>query len=241
MNRISLYILVTLFSSFAYGQFNVNPVENIPTDDYKKFNWGYYLGANSYDFKFNYGENYPTTDGNFESIQVETSNGFLVGLVGELRLNDNFDLRFEPGLYSAKRDLYFPITTGDPLRSVKSTFLNFPLLIKYGAKRIGNWRPFVIAGPSATYNMSSNQNSPDTIESGVFRLNSFTYNYEMGLGIEFYLPYFKFTTSVRGIFGFLDEMVHDNTPNSNLSEIRNYSDAITSISTRGLFVVLTFE
>jgi hypothetical protein len=244
MSRTISYLLLLLISTTAYGQFNVNPVENIPTDDYKKFNWGYYLGGNSYNFKFNYSENYPTNSGGgYESVQVETSNGFLVGLVGELRLNDYFDLRFEPGLYSAKRDLYFPIdpSSGDPLRSVKSTFLNFPFLVKYGAKRIGNWRPFVIAGPSLSYNMSSNQNSPDNIESGVFRLKSLTYNYEIGVGVEFYLPYFKFTPSIRGVFGLVDEMVHDNGPNSNFSEIRNYSDQITSALTRGFFIVLTFE
>lgn len=243
MNRFFTYLLIVFSCSLSYGQFNVNPVENIPTDDYKKFNWGYYLGANSYDFKFNYSMDYPT-DGNtglYENIDVATSNGFLVGLVGELRLNDNFDLRFEPGLYSAKRDLYFPIKNSDPLRSVKSTFLNFPLLIKYGAKRIGNWRPFVIGGPSVSYNMSSNQNSPDNIESGVFRVKSFTYNYELGVGVEFYLPYFKFTTSIRGVFGLVDEMIHDQNPNSNFSEIRNYSDQIEGAYTRGLFIVLTFE
>src|SRR6056300_4209 len=243
-NRNLTYLLLLFLSTSVYGQFNVNPVENIPTDDYKKFNWGYYLGGNAYNFKFNYSDTYPTTaNGGFESVQVETSNGFLVGLVGELRLNDNFDLRFEPGLYSTKRDLYFPIdlSAGDPLRSVKSTFLNFPFLIKYGAKRIGNWRPFVIGGPSLSYNMSSNQNSPDSIESGVFRLKSLTYNYEIGVGVEFYLPYFKFTPSIRGIFGIVDEMVHDDLSIPKTKEIRNYSDQISSALTRGLFIVLTFE
>jgi len=242
MSKISIYLILVVMSSTTYAQFNVNPVENIPTDDYRKFNWGYYFGASTYDFKFDYKSSYPTTDTNdFEEIQVETSNGFLVGLIGELRLNDFFDLRFEPGLYSAKRDLVFPLKNEDPIRSVKSTYLNFPLVLKYGAKRIGNWRPFVIGGPSISYNMSSNQDSPDSIENNVVRLKTLTYNYEIGVGVEFYLPYFKFTPSIRGIFGIVDELVHDSDLNTNFSEIRNYSDEINSTMTRGLFIVLTFE
>jgi len=89
--------------------------------------------------------------------------------------------------------------------------------------------------------MSSNQNSPDSIESGVFRLKSLTYNYEIGVGVEFYLPYFKFTPSIRGIFGLVDEMVHDDLSIPKTKEIRNYSDQISSALTRGLFIVLTFE
>ena len=48
-------------------------------------------------------------------------------------------------------------------------------------------------------NLSSNENNSDDNASNVFRTTTKSYNYELGLGFEFYLYYFKFSPSLRGI------------------------------------------
>jgi hypothetical protein len=57
----------------------------------------------------------------------------------------------------------------------------------------------------------------------------------LGFGIDFYLEYFKFTPSIRGVFGLTDELVRDNDPNS------IWTGNIETMRTRGLFVNFTFE
>ena len=100
---------------------------------------------------------------------------------------------------------------------------------------MGNWKPFVIGGVSASLNLGSNENSPDDNSSGTFRMTKKLYNWEIGFGIDFYTEYFKFSPSVRGIFALSNELVPDNDPNS------PWTGNIDAMKTRGVFVNFTFE
>ncbi|MFX0557387.1 porin family protein [Maribacter sp. CXY002] len=212
------------------AQFNENPILNKENEDKKFLNWGYFLGFNQYDFKFDYKENN-------RDILVSKSLGFNVGLIGEMRLNNFFDLRFEPGLHYTSRTLGFPGFDEErqAIREVKSTYINFPLLIKASSKRLGNWKPFLIGGASTTLNLGSNEMSLDDNSAGTFRMKKWVYNYELGFGIDFYLEYFKFSPSIRGVFALTDELVRDNDPNS------PWTGNIDAMRTRGIFINFTFE
>ena len=224
----SLMILLTVAMSNA--QFNENPILNKQNEDKKLLNWGYFLGLNQYDFKFEYKDN-------AQDILVSKSFGFNVGLIGEMRINEFLDLRFEPGLHYSTRLLGFPgfDNERDAIREVKSTYINFPILLKYSAKRFGNWKPFLIAGGSRSLNLGSNEASLDDNSAGTFRMKKWVYNYELGFGIDFYLEYFKFTPSIRGVFALTDELVPDEDPNS------PWTGNIESMKTRGIFINFTFE
>ncbi len=193
-------------------------------------NWGYFLGFNQYDFKFEYRND-------LDDILVDKSVGFNVGLIGEIRLHEHLDLRFEPGLYYGTRTLGFPgfSEENDAIREVKSTYINFPLLLKVSTKRIGNWKPFLVGGVSASLNLGSNEDSLDDNSSGTFRMKKQVYNYELGFGIDFYTEYFKFSPSIRGVFAITDELVPDNDPSS------PWTGNINALRTRGVFVNFTFE
>lgn len=222
--------ILCLFLTPVHSQFKEKPIINLQNEDLAFLNWGYYLGFNVYDFKFDYRND-------LEDILVDTSFGFNVGLIGEMRLNTYFDLRFEPGLFYSQRTLNFPgfLEENDSQRAVKSTYINFPLLLKASTKRIGNWKPFIIGGVSASLNLGSNETSLDDNLSGTFRMKKNVLNYELGFGIDFYTEYFKFTPSIRGIFALTDELVPDNDPNS------PWTSNIEALRTRGIFVNFTFE
>ncbi len=214
----------------VYSQFNENPILNLENFDKQRVHWGYFLGFNQYDFKFDYNEN--TGD-----VLVSKTVGFNVGLIGNLRINDYFDLRFEPGLYYTQRDLGFPGFTDqrDFFREVRSTYIHFPLLIKASTKRLGNFKPFIVGGVSTSINLGSNEDSLDDNSNGNFRMKRSTYYYELGFGIDFYLFYFKFSPSIRGVFAFNDELVPDADPNS------PWTSNINGMFTRAIFINFTFE
>lgn len=223
-------ICLLFFCPNLKAQFNERPVINLENKDKKILNFAYYLGFNQYDFKFDYKENE-------EDILVDKTFGFNVGVVTEIRLNEFFDVRFEPGLSYTSRRLGFPGFTEerDAIRDVKSTYINFPLLLKASTKRLGNFRPFLVGGVSASLNLGSNQDALDDNASGTFRMKKIVYNYELGFGIDFYLQYFKFTPSIRGVFAITDELVPDNDVNS------LWTGNIEALRTRGLFINFTFE
>jgi hypothetical protein len=230
MKKWFLVPLTLLITNLMSAQFNESPILNKQNEDKKLLNWGYFLGLNQYDFKFEYKEN-------AQDILVSKSFGFNVGLIGEVRLNEFLDVRFEPGLHYGSRLLGFPgfDDERDAIREVKSTYINFPLLLKASTRRYGNFKPFLLGGVSTGLNLGSNEESLDDNSSGTFRMKKWVYNYELGFGIDFYLEYFKFTPSIRGVFAITDELVPDQDPNS------PWTGNIESLKTRGIFINFTFE
>jgi len=237
MKNTFMAIILLIISQTASAQmFTKEKIRNLENFDKQTLSWGFFLGLNSYDYQFNYEEDMP-------DILVETSMGFSVGLVSDLRINEYLNLRFEPGLFITQRNLQYDpsyfngltFTDTDLLREVKSTYVHFPLLLKVSTKRINNFKPFIIGGLSTSLNLSSNENNPDDNKAGEFRTKKNVLFYELGFGIDFYNQYFKFTPSIRGIFGFNDELVRDKDPNS------PWTGNITTMKTRGIFINLTFQ
>ena len=229
-----LLLLTLVLGQAVLAQFKEKPILNLQNEDKKFLNWGYFLGFNQYDFKFEYKNDLGPRQ---TDVLVSKNVGFNVGLIGEMRLNEFLDLRFEPGLFYSKRDLGFPgfSAENEAIREVRSTYISLPLLLKASARRIGNWKPFVIGGGGMAINLGSNEDSPDDNSSGTFRMKKQVFNYELGFGIDFYLEYFKFSPSIRGVFAITDELVADTDPNS------PWTSNIASMKTRGVFVNFTFE
>ena len=244
MHMKKIFILLLLSSiTKGYPQFTKNifskdPIINLENFQKQKLHFGFYLGFNSYDFKIDYKTKSP-------DILVNKTTGFNVGLVTDLRLHEYVNLRFEPGLYYTKRDLnydesYFsttnvPFTSSNRLREVNSTYINFPILLKFSSLRTGNIRPFLLGGASATLNLSSNSKSKDDNLEQRFRVKSWTTNYELGFGIDLFSEYFIFSPSVRGVFGLNDELIRDKDPNS------PWTGNIESMKTRAVFINFTFH
>jgi len=194
--------------------------------------WGYYLGINSKSFKINY----LTDEDTF--IKVTPAIGFNVGLIGDLRLNKNLNLRLEPGLSSNAKELAFTHIEGgakDSIRNVNSTYLRIPILLKFSADRHNNVRPYVIGGFSYDYNFSSNHDNPDDNSSGEFRMKTSSFSYELGIGVDLYLPFFIVSPSIRGVFQISDELVRDNLPGS------PWTSPVDFFGTRGVFINFAFH
>ncbi|PKP24160.1 MAG: PorT protein [Bacteroidetes bacterium HGW-Bacteroidetes-2] len=231
-NFFSLLTFLFLLQSAQAQWFSKERLANIENFDKQRWTWGYFIGFNSYDFKFDYKNQTDNTD-----ILVDAGGGFNVGLVGDLRLNDYFNLRLEPGLFFTERNLIFPNfeQEKDFLREVKSTYIHVPLVLKVSTKRHNNFKPFIVGGVSTSINLSSNEKSPEDNRVGTFRMTSKSYYYELGFGIDFYLFYFKFTPSIRGVFALNDELVRDADLNS------PYTSNIDKMSTRGFYINFTFQ
>ena len=237
MKKLLIILALLIAGQTASAQlFSRERIKNNENFDKKRWSWGFYLGFNSYDYKFQYEQD-------LEDILTETTLGFNVGLISNLRINDHLDLRFEPGLYITQRNLvydesYFQgmeFNDSDLLREVKATYIHFPLLLKVSTKRLNNFKPFIVGGVSTALNLSSNEKNPDDNSAGEFRSRRNMYFYEVGFGIDFYLFWFKFTPSIRGVFAFNDEIVRDVDPNS------PWTGNVNRMKTRGIFINFTFQ
>lgn len=228
--RLFLTTLILLLFSI-----NVNSqIENLQNFDQKKIHFGYFVGFNQYNYKLDY-KNNPD-----KRTLINQKPGLSVGLIVDLKLKENLNFRFEPGLYTNKSDVIFYdrakfFQNSDTIRSIKSTYVHLPILLKYSAKRYNNLRPYILGGLSTSFNLSSNQNNPEDNSNGTFRLKTNTFYYELGVGIDFYFQYFKFSPSIRGVFSLKDELVQDTELDS------PWTGNIQKMSARGIFLNLSFH
>lgn len=230
------FIYVIPASAQLFTKKDRRNVDNLPVFDERRLHYGFYLGLNQNDFRIDYRpSNFPGA-----TVEVKPTAGFNVGLIADLRLHKNINLRFEPGLISNSKTLNFNdnfalLNDRDSVREIGSTYLHLPLVLKFSSNRWNNVRPYVLAGVSFDHNFSSNQDNQDDNLAGEFRMKTRNFMYEVGVGIDIYLYYFKFSPSIRGVFAMNREIVDDNDPNS------PWTSPINVFGTRGIFLNFAFE
>ena len=204
---------------------------NLPSFD-EKNKICYYIGFNQYDFKINYNVN-PEY-----SIKINRGTGINVGLIGELKINDNIRLSVEPGLYSNNKELIFNERSqftnyNDTLWKVKFNNIHLPILIKYSSKRVGNIKPYLKGGISTSLNLGNVDNNLESYGLVSNHFNKTNFYYELSFGIDFYLRYFKFSPSVRGVFSIRNEK-KKNIPDN------PWTGYVDKLFTRAIFVNFSF-
>jgi hypothetical protein len=234
IKKTLLFSFLLMISATFFAQ--RERVENIPTFDDRKIHYGFYLGLNQNDYKLNL-RNSTVFDAD---ITVEPSFGFNVGLIAELRLHKNLSLRLEPGLMTNTKKIIFnhlrnSTNPQDSIRDVSSTYLHVPLILKFSTDRYKNIRPYVLGGVAYDHNFSSNESNQEDNSQGQFRMKTHNFMYEVGMGIDIYLSFFKFSPSIRGVFAINNEIKYDDDPNS------QWTAPVNFMGTRGLFLNLAFE
>lgn len=200
-----IFLIVISNTIFAQRE----KIENIPGFDNDRIHFGFYLGLNQNDYKISYKTSaFPNAE-----IITTADIGFNVGLIADLKLHKNINLRFEPGLISNTKTLYFKHipTAIDSTRNTSNTYLHIPLIFKFSTDRLNNIRPYVLGGFSYDHNFSSNEKNGNDNFSREFRQQTNNFMYEIGIGIDIYLPYFKLSPSIRGLFAINNEIKYDNS------------------------------
>lgn len=239
-------LFTLLFLTINFGVFaQQKRVKQLPNFDKYEINWGFYLGWNNSDYNIKYKEN------SFSNTSVHFDNkmGFNVGLIANMRINDHFSLRFEPGLISNASTLFFidqnyvdgnsttNLYENNSTTEITATFLHVPLLLKLNASRLNNVRPYLIGGFSYDHNFSSQKDNKDDNSSGQFRMRTHNFMYEVGFGFDFYFHHFKFSPSIRGQFAMTNEIFYDDP----LNGPSPWTDPIGFMGSRSLFIKLAFE
>lgn len=210
---------------------------NYQRGDQTFLHFGFTLGINYMDYK-------ALLSGN-NTLRAETGKlemGFLVGIISEMRIFEDLGLRFLPGLEFASRSLvYTQVPYAEENKQYaynESVYLSLPLMLKYKAKRINNFRPYITAGGSYKYDFQRH-NKIDPDRSVYFRTNKGDVFLETGAGCDFYLPYFKFGLELRFSLGLTDVLVHQ--PDEKNPGYEDYTHALKRLRARIFTVCFNFE
>lgn len=249
MNTLKvIFTIMLIFPALVDAQFRTrNRIDHLEGFDEQRFSWGFFIGGNYYDYKTILDPNTGLTNEGVNVVKVKGYAGFGAGLIGKMRLHQNLDLRLEPSLQFVQREIYFgkkigintishlPINIDDRARTIKSTYLDVPLLLDFHGDRWYNSRPYVAGGVNYLVNLQSNQDSQEDNANNVFRSTTHNFGWSIEAGIQFYFRRFKLTPAFRGTFFFNNELVPDKPTTY------GFSDKISSMSSRAFMFVLKFE
>lgn len=211
-------------------------VQNRPYIDHRAWHYGFLIGLHTQDMEFvNSGILNTQDDGTEESWFADVPNyspGFSVGILGEARLNTWFSLRVVPTMHFGDKTVVFreQHSFAKSQQTVKSTYLSVPLDVKYGAQRFNNYRPYVMAGLNPMLDLTVKKQE----ELLVRRMD---FCFEVGVGCDFYLPYFKLIPELKFCFGLPDILVKDR---SDLIDMNLLKYTLAESSARTRMMVLTF-
>lgn len=255
--KIGVVLLIAMSSLSSAQLFRTKDrMDNLEGFDDQKFSWGFFLAGNFYDYKIVLDPKYGINDRK-NLITTKGSGSFGAGLIGKMKLSENFDLRLEPGLQFVQREINFdtqsnsqyangsstmkafiPIVLTDEQRTatVKSTFIDVPLLLQFHGDRWYNSRPYAAAGVNYLVNLQSNENSSDDNLQNIFRTTTHNFGWSVEAGIQLYFSRFKLTPAIRGTFVTNNEVVADNpdTP-------PYWAAGISTLQSRAVMFVLKFE
>lgn len=244
-----LVLMVSTLSCFAQRQ----TIKNLPYYDQRLLHWGFCLGVNTPDITFEHSGN--QAGQGWWATCPDVNGAFFVGLMGDMAITEHLNFRVTPMLYFQERGITFEridpieqqnnlseiesnpgLSNGERQRTtqqLKTTYLEFPLSLKISTRRINNYRPYIVAGAQLDIDMAHEKETPI-----VFR--RIDIGLHVGLGCDFYLPFFKLAPELRFNLGLLD-MIDHNRAGLQDETMRPYTEALLSARNTGMSLVFWFE
>ena len=249
-----IVLLYLAINSFA----QIQRVKNLTTFDDKRVHFGFTIAINTLDFRIEHYRPIGTNPafqykdwGNIDGNEITASDtvhadiaeqvpGLTVGIVTSLRLGEYFDLRFLPGLSFGERRLTYNVpiydlnnTSARPndYYSIKTTYIDLPLLFKYKSSRLNNERPYLIAGPAFRVDISK------TGVEDLVRVKRGGFYVEAGIGWDHYLRFFRLSTELKASFG-LGNMLNEGPDDT---QRQYYTTAIKKLTSNAFTLSFHFE
>lgn len=231
-------LLITVVAVPAQAQRRV--IHYLPNYENEPYHFGFLLAYNQMMYTIKTIENYqniaqpadswpngtysiPNTECMYVyNIETSQTPGFTVGIIGSKRLGRYFDLRFIPSLSFSERKMRYDIAIKaidgsidmqTITKSIGTTFVEFPLNIKYRSKRYNNIGMYLMGGVNPKLDLASQKDNKETdIDGNEFINNLVTKRFdlagELGAGIDIYNQWFKMGVEVKMSYGVLNIMKH---------------------------------
>lgn len=244
MKRLSTIICLTLLPVALLAQ--ERTVQNRPYTDLRDLHFGVLVGTHLQDLEFvNVGPQTITNDdGTTQQVIVSTDQdrwdaGFNVGVLAELRLSTHFQLRVAPAMYFGARHIMFRNysllkengASTERRQDLKTAYVSSAFDLIAAAPRFNNHRPYVMAGLNPMVNLSGKGND-------YLKLKKFDAFLEVGVGCDFYLPYFKLRPELKFMYGLTNCLNTNHDKDIRDKSMLPYTNSVNSA--RSKMIVLTF-
>jgi hypothetical protein len=210
-------------------------VQYRPYIDQRRYHYGFMIGINAQDYEF-VNNAYVTSTGESWFADIgQYSPGFSVGILGEMYLAPHLSLRAVPTLHFGSKRVVFMEQNSEKkeLQTMKSTVLTLPIDLKFSADRCNNYRPYIMAGIGPAFDLTKKKQLP-------LLTKNFDIYAEIGLGCDFYLPFFKLIPELKFCFGLLDLLQKDRKDLTDKSLLK-YTQSLNKVSSKMIVLSFYFE
>jgi len=237
IRKLLILSFAAVISLQAFSQ-KQKPLNIIPVLwEEKTLHFGFSIGFNAMDFNIN--PSYPNMQADSLYPEVSLLNpGINIQIVSGYRPSKFLEIRFLPGVAFGQRNVRFyknQLIENEKQR-LESSFLEFPLLLKFKGARLNNVKPYLIGGFNYRYDLAAKKEYDETERPVYLRVKRSDLYYELGAGLDFYLPYFKLSVELKMSNGMRDILVHN--PASGYPQ---YSKAIESMRSQIWIIAFHFE
>ena len=217
--------------------------KNLPSFDDRPYHFGFILSGNQSDFDYALVDNDSST---FKSVFNTPRPGFNLHLMGSYTLSRHWRVRFAPGLSFQDRVLTYTFksesSTGSDLtddRATEAVYLDVPVYLKWRTDRVNNVAAYALIGSKYSRDFQSQENSNvvrgndnELVEADILRLKRGNLSADFGGGLDFFLPYFKFSIQMKTELGLRNVLVPD---------ISKFASPLEYLRTRSFVVSFCFE
>jgi hypothetical protein len=185
--------------------------------DKRTFHFGFMLGFNSSDFTVYQNVNAYEQYG-LKLLENDAQPGGQLGILTTMKLGTPvLRLRFIPTLSFQEKLLRY--TFEDTLLNtdqigeerVNSTNLDFPLMLQFRTKRYNNFTAYALVGGQYSIDLQSQEKASQNYIDPYIKIKRNDIQGQIGGGVEFFAPYFKFGIELKYSHGFINSFIQDNT------------------------------
>lgn len=231
-----LTFLIMLAVSFPAFSKPGDKILNRPYADQKRWHLGFSVGAHFQDLDFTH-NGFVTPEGGQWFVEVPTFDpGVCVNVLADLRLHKYFNLRFSPGMYFGSKgaEMRDHVTGAVERQDIKTAYVVAPLDLKISGDRLHNSRPYVTLGGMMTFDVSKKR-------SEFLQFNTTDFYLSVGLGCDFYLPFFKLNPEIKFCFGLTDILKHDRPDLDENPEVFKITQSLSKVKSKMFVITFYFE
>jgi hypothetical protein len=172
----------------------------------KSYYFGINLGFNNSGYKLQQSSVFIKND-SVRITEGASDIGLNINMITNLKLGDYFDFRFMPGLSFAPRGIEYTQVESSVIvkRTIESVYFEMPFQVRFKSQPYRDKRAFVTAGLKYGYDVQSNSKS----RKSQIRMAPHDFQYEMGLGIQMFYPYFIFSPEIKFSRGLGNLLIYD--------------------------------
>ena len=211
-------------------------LQNRPYIDQRRFHYGFLFGLHMQDLELkNNGYIDPESGEQWYTDVDNYGPGFSVGVLGEMRLNTYLALRLVPTMHFGQKHIVFHEQNSgrDSTQNIKSTYISIPVDLKIAAPRYNNYRPYFLVGVNPMIDLTTKKQK-------ALLMKPFDCYLEVGMGCDFYLPFFKLIPELKFCFG-LSDILQKKRNDLIDGSLRKFTESLNGASSKMIVLTLYFE